>query len=527
MAQHWYDAERVAQPGSTVLNAWRAERENQRRSAAVQTPARRAPTRMVRRSFNGAALNNLTASFNGEHVSLNEDLERSLRILRSRSRHLAKNNDYVKKFLRMAQNHIAGPNGFTLSVPCMRDNGTIDEADKLVCERAFARWGKRGVCDITGRLSFVQLQRLAVLMAARDGEAIVRRVRDPGINSFGYALQLIDPVLLDDTFRADFPDGRRIRMGVETNANGRPIAYHFLSDVESAWGTRRTRVPAEDIWHLFIQEEPNQVRGCPWIHSAMRSLNDLGGYIEAAVIAARVGASNMGFYVPPADQPAATGALADEQLQRDDGTVELVKDAAPGTFEELPPGYDFRKFDPDYPHQNFDAFIKAMLRGISSGMGADYNTLANDLEGVNYSSIRSGKLETQDEWTCLQGWFREGLHEPLWPEWLKFGFLSGELKPLPVSKFDKYDVAVWQGRRWPWVDPLKDMQAKKLELDTCLTSYSAVMRELGRDPEATWRELAKDKERIKALLPQPVQTPASAGVSSSATEKEKPDADAE
>jgi lambda family phage portal protein len=499
---------------------------------APAAPAKRRTAGPTRRSFEGAAVNALTASFSGEHTSLNEDLERSLRILRSRSRQLAKNNDYVKKFLRMVQNHVVGPQGFTLSVPCQRQDGSIDEADKTVCEQAFARWAKRGTCDVTGRLSFVQLLRLLVLLCARDGEALVRRVRDRSLNPFGYALQVIDPVLLDESYRADFPDGRRIRLGVETNAWGRPIAYHLLADVESPWGTRRTRVPAEDIWHLFLQDEPSQVRGVPWIHTALRRLNDLGGYEQAAVIAARVGASNMGFYVPPADQAGNAGALADEQRQQDlddQAPPQLLKDAIPGMFEELPPGYDFKTFDPDYPHQNFGAFVKAMLRGVSSGIGADYNTLANDLEGVNYSSIRSGKLEAQDEWMCLQGWFREGLLEPLWPEWLDMAFLSGQLAPLPVSKFDKFNVAVWQGRRWPWVDPLKDMQARKLELDSCLTSFSAVMREMGRDPEATWREMEKDKKRLKDLLPKttPAPTPASAGVAASAPANDKESADDE
>lgn len=489
----------------------------------VQTSVRRPTTRLVRRGFSGAAENDLTATFRSDHASMNESLERQLRILRGRSRHLAKNNDYVRKFLRMVQNHVVGPTGFALSVPCLRADGTIDEFDKSTCEKAFARWAKRGVCDVTGRLSFVQLQRLLILMCARDGEAIVRRVTDNRINAFGYALQVIDPVLLDETYRADFPDGRRIRMGVETSAQGKVIAYHFLADVESAFGAKRQRIDASEVWHLFIQEEPNQVRGFPWIHSAMRSLNDLGGYVEAAVIAARVGASNMGFYIPPAGETGNTGALADEIKHTQDSMgqehVDLVKDATPGTFEELPAGYDFKAFDPDYPHQNFDAFVKAMLRGISSGLGADYTTLANDLEGVNYSSIRSGKLETQDEWVCLQGWFREGLHDPLWPEWLKFGFGSNQLAPLPISKFDKYDVAVWQGRRWAWVDPYKDMQAKKLELDLCLTSFSAVMREMGRDPEAVWREMEKDKDRLKKLMPAPAPaSPAGASVSDPAKE---------
>lgn len=526
----WYNAERVAQPGSVLLREWSAQRLAERQAAAA--PARKPATRMVRRSFAAAATDNLTANFGQAYHSLTQDLELSLRTMRNRSRQLARDNDYVKRFLRMVQNHVVGPNGFVLSVPCQRPDGSIDELDKAVCERVFAKWAKRGVCDVTGRLSFVQLQRLLVLMCARDGEALVRRVKGGReVNAFGYALQVIDPVLLDETYRADFPDGRRVRMGVETNAVGRPIAYHLLQDVESAWAGRRVRVDASEIWHIFLQDEPSQVRGFPWLHTAMRRLNDLGGFEQAAVIAARVGASNMGFYVPPADSSGNAGALADEQVRDGDGDVQLVKDATPGTFEELPPGYDFKTFDPDYPHANFGAFVKAMLRGVASGLGADYNTLANDLEGVNYSSIRSGKLDTQDEWMCLQGWFREGIHEPLWPEWLDRAFLADQLSPLPVSKRDKYDVAVWQGRRWPWVDPLNDAQARILEIDNGLNSYSNVMRELGRDPEAVWRELAKDKDRLKGLLkaatpaPAPQPPASSAGGAASGDPKSDPKTD--
>lgn len=530
----WFNAERVQQPGSVVLSAWRDQHgpESLKLSraaataAAVQTFGKtRRPSRLVPRSYNGAAVNNLTASFQGEHVSLNEDLERSLRILRSRSRQLYKNNDYVKKFMRMVQNHVVGPTGFALSVPCTRPDGTIDEADKAIVEASFKRWAKRGVCDVTGRLSFTQLQRLAILLVARDGECLIRRVRDRGINAFGYALQVLDPVLLDESYRADFPDGRRIRMGVEVDTWGKPIAYHLLSDVESAFGAKRVRVPAHEIWHQFLQEEPNQVRGVPWIHTAMRRLNDLGGYEEAAVIAARVGASNMGFYVPPADQSGNSGALADQVSDDDgDGLVELVKDATPGTFEELPPGYDFKSFDPDYPHQNFGAFVKAMLRGVSSGIGADYNTLANDLEGVNYSSIRTGKLETQDEWMCIQGWFAEGLHDPLSTEWLSHAFLSNQLGPLPVSKFDKFDCFAWQGRRWPWVDPLKDMQASVLEMENNLISPSQVMRERGRDPETVWREIEKDRKRMAKLPANPSAAPAKPA-GAAVSKPQKPEAD--
>ena len=523
------NAERIAQPGSVVLQAWRqahgpeAQRSAQR-SVPAPVAARRTPTRMVSRGFAAADTSNLTASFQADYLPLNLELERTLRLMVGRSRALAKNNDYVRKFLRMCQNHIVGPNGFGLSVPCLSNSGAIDELDRAVVEGAFWKWGKRGVCDVTRRLSFTQLCRLAVLHCARDGEAFIRRVKDRRRNAFGYALQVIDPLLVDHSYRADLANGNRIRMGVEFDVWGAEVAYHVITDAEMAWGGGvRQRIDASEVWHFFIQDEPHQVRGVPWIHSAMRRLNDLGGYEEAALIAARVGAANMGFFVPPSDAGGNAGALADEVINGKDASgndaVELVRDATPGTFEELPPGYDFKNFNPDYPHQNFDAFVKAMLRGVASGTGADYNTLANDLEGVNYSSIRSGKLETQDGWMCLQGDFTEWFLEPLFPEWLDMAFLSGQLGSLPVSKFEKYNCAAWQGRRWPWVDPLKDMEARKLEISEMLTAPSDVMRELGKDPNKVWAQYEKDMERMDKIrkkypgaFAKPSQTPAPAGV---------------
>jgi lambda family phage portal protein len=537
------NAARIAQPGSVVLQAWRQQHGPEATRSALalaaapaHAPARRAPTRLVSRGYNAADTSNLTASFQADYLPLNLELERTLRLMVGRSRALAKNNDYVKKFLRMVQNHIVGPQGFALSVPCLSNSGAIDELDRAVVEKAYARWAKRGVCDVTKRLSFVQLCRLAILHVARDGECFVRRVKDRSRNAYGYALQIIDPLLVDYTYRADLANGNRVRMGVEFDAWGAEVAYHLITDTESLWGGGvRQRIDASEVWHFFLQEEAGQVRGVPWIHSAMRRLNDLGGYEEAAVIAARVGASNMGFFVPPADSGGNAGALADQVINGKDAagndTVELVRDATPGTFEELPAGYDFKNFNPDYPHQNFDAFVKAMLRGVASGTGADYNTLANDLEGVNFSSIRSGKLETQDGWMCLQNDFKEWFLEPLAPEWLDMAFLSNQLSPLPVSKFEKYNCFQWQGRRWPWVDPLKDMEARKLEIEQMLTAPSDVMRELGRDPETVWARYEKDMERMDkirkkypgAFAKTSPQTPAPAGVAASGAGKEPAD----
>lgn len=492
--------------GSRILAQWNLERQRQGRSRGLMV----APRRTGARAFAAAEVSRLTSSMQADHVGMNQDLEYSLRLMVGRSRNQAKNNDYVKKFLRMAQNHIVGPEGFRLHVPCTRPDGTLDVADSLVVEAAFARWSRRGVCDVTGRLSFRLLCRLLVVCAARDGEALVRRVRRRGANDFGYQLQIIDPVLLDYNYRAELGNGNRVRMGVEIDADNKPQAYHLLTNVEYGIQQRRTRVPASEIFHFFLSEEPDQVRAAPWIHTALRRLNDLGGYEQAAIIAARIGASKMGFYTQEASAPGGPvdpSQLADGQEDPTDPNSELIKEADPGVFELLPEGVDFKTFNPDYPHQNYEMFVKACLRGVASGLDVDYNTLANDLEGVNYSSIRHGMLETRENWMSLQNWFKESFLEPLYTEWLDMAFVSGQLAGLPVSKFAKYDCAQWQGRRWGWVDPLKDAEATVIKIENGLTSYSAEIRATGGDPEAVWRELEKDKARLKGLLPEPKTAP--------------------
>jgi len=35
-------------------------------------------------------------------------------------------------------------------------------------------------------------------------------------------------------------------------------------------------------------------------------------------------------------------------------------------FLELPPGYKLESWDPQYPHENFESFVKQCLRGLSS-----------------------------------------------------------------------------------------------------------------------------------------------------------------
>lgn len=484
-------------------------------------PARR---RTAARRFEGAAFNRLTASWVAAERSINTELRGDLDALRRRSRDLAKNSPLVKKFLQILGANVVGPNGFTLQARAA-DAGRPDKLANDAIESAWTDWSQARYCDAGGRLSLADLTRAVIRAVGRDGEALVR-IRMGAANPYGYALQLLDIERLDTTFNRDGEPGRNpILMGVEQDGDGRPVAYHLIAAPlgRDASGSTRVRIPAGEILHLFVTDDPEQVRGVPWIHASMLTVNDLKGYNQAAIIAARIGASKMGFFTSPDGDltPVADG---------EDAAGMPFTQAEPGQFGALPPGYDFKAFDPDYPHANFDAFTKSFKRDVATGFGVAYNTLANDLEGVNFSSIRSGTLEDRDHWMQVQRWLIGAFLDPVYAGWLDAALLSGAIvmpngSPLPAAKYKKFLAHEFLGRRWSWVDPMKDIQASILAIQNGLASPYTVASQQGLDPEDVLDDIARFQAAAKAKgvsLGTPA-APAAAPAEPDADETDPPD----
>ena len=184
---------------------------------------------------------------------------------------------------------------------------------------------------------------------------------------------------------------------------------------------------------------------------------------------------------------------------------ERRRDAEPGEFKTLPEGVEFTPWDPQYPHAHYESFIKSCLRGIASGLGVAYHTLASDLEGVNFSSMRGGTLEERDQWMVIQSWMIESFLAPLYKDWLRFALLNQQVtfsngSVMPLEALGKFtDAAVWQGRRWQWVDPIKDVEASTLAIEQGFKTRKQVIAEMGLDIDDVWTQLAKEKAQAEKL----------------------------
>ncbi len=475
--------------------------------------------RDIRNSYDAGRMTRTTADWPTQIYSPTSILRLGLRNMRARSRELEINNDYAKKFLWMVGMNVGGPEGVKFQNKAMYvPGGILDKGANDKIETAWAEWNKKGNFDVTGQLDGALTDGLVPRTVARDGELLIRIVEGFD-NEWGFALQFLEADYLWEYLNvARLPNGNSIRMGVEFDKWFRPVAYHLLSEHpgDGMWTYNSMdfqRVPAEQIIHLFMVERFNQPRGVPWMHSAMTRLNNIGAYEEAEIVNARIGASDMGWYAPgpDADPESIKQYVGDEK----DAAGNLIREVEPGSMGIIPPGWDIKQFDPKHPAGNFAPFMKAALRGVASGMLVSYNNLANDLEGVNYSSLRSGALEERDSWKLMQAWSVVNYKRPIFERWLKMALLTQKVY-LPASKFAQFNKPKFSPRVWAWVDPLKDLEAVELEINNQLTSRTDVSADRGEDYEEVLIKLQEEKRLRKKYG---IEEPASASPKVPGTQK--------
>lgn len=469
-------------------------------------PARRST------GFAAAEISRLTASLAGETEMINNTLRYQLRVLRARSRQLSQNNPYGRRFAQMVVDNVCGPTPFRLQGKVKFKNGRLDSVLNAKIEHAWRDWGRVGNCEITGRWSWGAVQRLLARTLAVDGEILLRKYRGRQYGPYGYKLQQLDVDRLDDLKNESLKGGGAIHMGVELDAMSRPVAYHILKRKPSSWqrgGYPREseRVPAEDIMHVFIPEFAEQVRGVPWVYAALLNLVHVGAFAEAAVIAARIGASQMGI-IESAD---GGKTLVETQAQGADGNPQIS--AEPGSFQLLPPGYKLGEgWDPKYPDAAIEPFLKACLQGVAVGVNVAYHNLSGDMRGVNYSSARIAELDERDGWMTLQSFVAEHIHEPLHFDWQRMQALTGML-PLDPAHMERYSEVYFQPRRWAWVDPAKEVRAAMDAIDGKIKSRTRVIAEGGEDIEDVFDEIAEETQlandkKISLTSPKPATAPA-------------------
>ncbi len=220
----------------------------------------------------------------------------SIPALRELSRDLRRNNGWARRGIQTIANNTVG---WGIQP---KATGVDPKLAKQAIE-LWNEWADSSRCDYDGRLPFYGLQRLVMDTVVESGEALV--IRETARTTDGLPIpvriRVLEPDYLDTSKDGvNGPSGGPIVQGIEFDGRGRRVAYWLYR--YHPGGTRIStsrfesqRIPATGVLHVYQVERPGQMRGVPWLSSAIAKLNDYDDYDDAVLVQQKIAASFAAF----------------------------------------------------------------------------------------------------------------------------------------------------------------------------------------------------------------------------------------
>ena len=410
--------------------------------------------------------------------------------LLARSRELVVTNGYAANACEAFAANLVGDG--------IKPSSLIADADlRERVQKLWLAWTDEA--DADGLTDFYGLQAMVAREMFVAGECFVRlrpRRAEDGL-LVPLQLQLLQSEMLPFEKTETAPSGNRIRCGIEFDAIGRRVAYHFRRRHPGDSTDQRVAVPdtvrvsADDVLHIYRPIDAGQIRGLPHMAPAMVRLFLLDQYDDAELDRKKTAAMFAGFITKTAPEDP---MLGETEADLDGAAIASLE---PGTMQVLLPGEDVKFSSPADVGSSYEAFQYRTLLAVSASLGLPYHLVTGDVRQANYSSLRAELVEFRRRIGQLQhGVMAHQLCRPIWQRWLETAVLSGAID---IDDRARVHPVHWIPPRWDWVDPLKDIQAQVLAMEAGLTSRRKVVEATGYDIEEIDRENAADGERARDL----------------------------
>lgn len=426
-------------------------------------------------------------------VAINSLIRSYGRSVLARSRYLSANNPYAAAAKETFVSALVGTG--------IKPSPLVKPRLKKALQEAWRDWTDESDAD---ELTDVYGQQALIAGEMFDaGECFVRlRERRPGDGlSVPLQLQLLPAEMLPLDDNRDLGNGRRVEMGIEFDAIGRRVAYHFWrqhpgsNQTFGAYSGEKVRVPADEVLHLFRPIRAGQIRGIPHTLSAIVGSAIMDAYDDAELERKRT-ASLFGIFVTRTDSEDTSSPLPSAS----DGSGIALE---PGATVDLEPGEDVKFAEPADVGGNYEAFQYRNLLRLAAGFGVPYAAMTGDLRQTSYGSLRAGLIEFRRRIEQMQHSVMVfQFCRPVWKRWLRMAVIAGVVPIRPAEFLVNSRVlsrVKWMTPKWEWIDPLKDRMAELLAVKAGFKARSDVVEAEGYDPDETDERIAADRKREQKL----------------------------
>ncbi len=166
-------------------------------------------------------------------------------------------------------------------------------------------------------------------------------------------------------------------------------------------------------------------------------------------------------------------------------------------LEYLRPGEKINLASHSRPGNNFEPFVRLVLRMLAVTTGVPYELLSGDYSGINYSTMRVCRNDLAQILKVPQGRMIGHLCTPVFREVLNEAVLGGRLT-LPGYWQDpaRYQRAKWIPTGMEPIDPQRETKAHVDQLQSLLRSPQEIAAARGRDYEELLDEIAEAERMI-------------------------------
>lgn len=443
--------------------------------------------------FDGAMTQRRLIAWKATQENINGLLSAGGDLLRARARQIVRSNPYASN---AADSFVANAVGAGIKPSSLVQDQTLKDE----IQRVWLAWTDEA--DADGLTDFYGLQALVARAMFEAGECFIRfRSRRPedGL-TVPLQLQLLEAEMLPLSKTELGTTGNAIRCGIEFDAIGRRVAYHFYrkhpgDSTDTGNKGDIVRVPASEILHIYRPQRPGQIRGVPWVAPALVKLFLLDQYDDAELDRKKVAALFAGFITKASPEDNLLGEVAA------DGAGSAIAGLSPGTMQVLLPGEDIKFSSPADVGNSYEPFQYRTTLAVCAALGMPYTNVTGDLKAANYSSIRAGTVEFRRRLEQFQfATLVFQMCRPIWQRWLQTAALSGALNmPNFARDPSRYTAVKWITPKWEWVDPLKDRQAERIAQEQGWKAPSDIIEAEGNDVDETYRRIAADQQRMETL----------------------------
>lgn len=465
--------------------------------------------------YEGGKINSQTRGRTGARSNENAISRQQISRLRWQAWNLYRNNPHARKIVRTLVAKVIGrgpqPQSQAVNVDGSPNVEFRTKAQELwasvQCELDY-----RG-CPGYGGQTMTGLLRVALRSAILSGEVLWRwrpvttREQKKCCLHVPLKLQLVDPErLTEQNFlaTAPIPEGNYIFHGIELNADGQRIAYWILNQhpsdpYPSTASMTASRFPADEIGHLFVDDDIDQLRGVTWFAPAILQMRDTGDYqyneLKASAIASCVA---MGIKRPGSQPFGAANPQGWEPVDSDGNKITALQ---PGLVVDLGTDGELVSFNPTRPATNTEAFIQHMTRSTACALpGVKSSTLTGDYRNSSFSSERAADNDTWPEILDIQEWFYSGMVQPIYERVITAGVESGYFDGVITSsefsaRKQELLACVWQGPALASINPVDDATAALERVANGSSSPQIEAASRG----VNWRDILKQHHEFREV----------------------------